>query len=345
MDARLERELPTGAVQYEPKWDGFRCVAFRDGAQIALQSKSGQPLERYFPEIADALSHLEAAQFVLDGELVVPFKDRLDFDQLLQRIHPAASRVRMLAQTFPATFLVFDILVDENGRALLKEPLRVRREHLEDFARRFFRRKSVRLSPATTDPAVMKRWLKSVGSALDGIIAKDLDARYAGGERTAAVKVKKMRTADCVIGGYRLGKDGRSIGSLLLGLYDESGGFDYVGFTSGMTATEKRHLLKELHDLEGPSAFTVRAPGGASRWNRGKESRWIPLLPKLVIEVEFDHVSGGRFRHGTKPLRFRPDKAPEQCTTHQLQQPRGKSPFTLAVTGASALPRQAAERD
>lgn len=332
MEARAERELPPpGAVLYEPKWDGFRCIAFRDGEDIYLQSKAGQPLARYFPEISTALRAIRAPAFVLDGELVVPVKDRLDFDQLLQRIHPAASRVNLLAKTFPATYLVFDLLVDDALRETWKMPLRDRRPLLDRFASDLKCAERLRLSPATQDPKIMQRWLKVVGGALDGILAKNLDAAYASGERSAAVKVKRMRTADCVVGGYRVAKDGQSVASLLLGLYDHRGGFDYVGFTSGLSATEKRQLLKRLVPLQSASPFTARSPGGPSRWNRGMESEWFPVAPKLVLEVEFDHVTNGRFRHGTKPLRFRPDKAPRQCTTEQLRQPRGKSPFTLAA--------------
>jgi ATP-dependent DNA ligase len=332
MEARLQRELPSpGAVLYEPKWDGFRCIAFRDGDEVYLQSKSGQPLARYFPEIAGALRSISAPAFVLDGELVVPVSDRLDFDQLLQRIHPAASRVKMLARDFPASYLIFDLLVDDSLHERWTEPLRVRRQDLERFARFFDGAGHLRLSPATQDPAIVQRWLTIVGGALDGIIAKDLEAPYASGRRDAAVKVKRMRTADCVIGGYRVSKDGQSVASLLLGLYDEGGSLEYVGFTSGLSASEKRTLLKRLTGLRAASAFTGRSPGGPSRWNRDAQTEWFPIKPELVLEVEFDHVSGGRFRHGTRPLRFRPDKPARQCTMEQLQQPPGRSPFTLAA--------------
>ena len=332
MEAQPAAHVPSGGMQYEPKWDGFRCIAFRDGSDVYLQSKAGQPLSRYFPEIVDALGALDANAFVVDGELVVPVSDRLDFDQLLQRIHPAASRVKMLAQQFPATFLVFDLLVDEAGKEVWREPLHARRRQLEAFAQRFGEQPLLCLSPATRDEDTMQRWFSVVGGALDGIVAKDVNAAYASGERTAAVKVKRMRSADCVVGGYRPSKDGKSIGSLLLGLYDESGGLDYVGFCSGLSAQEKQRVLIQLKQLHGPNPFTVRSPGGPSRWNRGNESQWISLRAELVLEVGFDHVSNGRFRHGTKPLRFRPDKSPSQCTTEQLQQPAGSSPFTLAVT-------------
>ena len=338
MEAHSERELPKpGNVLYEPKWDGFRCIAFRDGSEVFLQSKAGQPLARYFPEIAEALQLIEPRAFVLDGELVVPVSDRLDFDQLLQRIHPAASRVKMLAKNFPSTYLLFDILVDERRRETWKLPLRERRLALETFAKHFEDQELLKLSPATQDPSIVQRWLKVVGGALDGIIAKQLDAPYASGERSAAVKVKRMRTADCVIGGYRASKDGKAIGSLLLGLYDDRT-FDYVGFTSGFSASEKKSLLKQLQGIHAASAFTGRSPGGPSRWSRGMETEWFPVEPKIVLEVEFDHVSGGRFRHGTRPLRFRPDKAPRQCTIDQLQQPRGQSPFTLAAADELAAP-------
>ncbi len=320
MEAHVAKTLPeSGAYQFEPKWDGFRALCFRDGDEVEIQSKSGQPLARYFPEIVAQARALEARRFVLDGELVVPVGDGLDFDQLLQRIHPAASRVAKLAAEFPATYLLFDLLVDARGEPLVERTLAQRRPALEAFAERYVREGSrFRLSPMTGDLETARDWYAAVGGAMDGIVAKRTDLPYASGNRTAMLKIKRMRTADCVVGGYRPSKDGGSIGALLLGLYDESGGFDYVGFTSGLSAAEKQKLLPKLRALEGESAFTVRSPGGPSRWNRGRESEWIALRPELVIEIEYDHVSNGRFRHGTRPLRFRPDKSPRQCTTEQL---------------------------
>jgi len=321
MEARVAAELPSGGgYQFEPKWDGFRALCFRDGDRVELQSKSGQPLARYFPEIVAFARELRPARFVLDGELVVPVDDRLDFDQLLQRIHPAASRVAKLSKEFPSTYLVFDLLVDADGEAVYRLPLARRRPLLEAFARKNFGDESCfRLSPMTGDLETAREWYATVGGALDGIVAKRTDVPYDSGERRAMLKIKRMRTADCVVGGFRPSKDGTSIGALLLGLYDHSGGFDYVGFTSGLSAAEKRTLLPQLERLRGESAFTLRSPGGPSRWSREREREWVPLKPQLVVEVEYDHVSNGRFRHGTRPLRFRPDKAPKQCTTQQLQ--------------------------
>ncbi|HVA29452.1 MAG TPA: ATP-dependent DNA ligase [Candidatus Baltobacteraceae bacterium] len=319
MEARLAKELPrSGPYQFEPKWDGFRAICFRDGDEVALQSKSRQPLARYFPEIVDAALTLSTKKFVLDGELVVPVDDRLDFEQLLQRIHPAASRVRKLAEEFPATYLVFDLLVDDKGNAVYELPLVRRRVLLEAFAAKYFKKTNerFRLSPATLDRKVVQRWFDSAGSSMDGIIAKRLDMGYSSGDRNGMIKVKNLRTADCVVGGYR--SSGNSVGSLLLGLYDENGLLDYVGFTSGFGVEEKKSLFKQLSAMKAARSFTGRTPGGPSRWNRGKESEWVPVKPELVLEVQFDHVTNGRFRHGTRPLRFRPDKNPRQCTTEQI---------------------------
>lgn len=320
MEARTAKTLPlSGPYQFEPKWDGFRALCFRDDNQVALQSKSGQPLARYFPEIVEAVLSLSAKRFVLDGELVVPVEDRLDFDQLLQRIHPAASRVQQLAKRFPATYLVFDILVDERGSATYDLPLEKRRILLERFAEKYFNKSKeiFRLSPATLDRDIAKGWLDAAGHAMDGIIAKRLGLPYSSGDRSGMIKVKNLRSADCVVGGYR--SSGHSVGSLLLGLYDKDGALDYVGFTSGFTADEKKSLYKKLNMMNAERSFTGRAPGGPSRWNRGKESEWTPVKPELVLEVQFDHVTNGRFRHGTRPLRFRLDKSPQQCTTEQLE--------------------------
>lgn len=322
MEAKLAKCLPAGEnYQFEPKWDGFRALCFRDGDEVEIRSKSGQSLTRYFPEVAAALKSLHALRFVLDGELVVPVDDRLDFDQLLQRIHPAASRVAVLSARYPATYIVFDLLIDEEGNAVYQRPLRDRRALLDGFAQKHFNVALLRLSPATTNRGTAERWRDAAGGALDGVIAKPTDIGYASGNRDGMVKVKHLRTADCIVGGFRLANDGKALGSLLLGLYDAAGALDYVGFTAGFSAVEKNSILQRLQRIRTDASFTARTPGGPSRWNRGKETTWYPVEPSIVLEVEFDHVSGGRFRHGTRPLRFRPDKAPAQCTQDQLGEP------------------------
>jgi ATP-dependent DNA ligase len=326
MEARLVDEIPVGGGwQYEPKWDGFRCVAFRDGEQIYLQSKAGQPLARYFSDIVGALSRLPQQQFVLDGELVIPVSGALSFDELQLRLHPAASRVQKLAKAHPATYIVFDVLA-ATGRVYLQQPLRERRSQLETFARLNFRSaKNLRLSPATTDHRTAAKWFRKAGRDLDGILAKQLDAPYASGERTAMVKVKQIRTADCVVGGFRYASGTRLVGSLLLGLYGEDGLLHHVGFTSAFTRSERRELTKKFEALKGPPGFTGNAPGGPSRWSTDRTGEWEPLAPKVVVEVAYDHFTGGRFRHGTKFLRWRPDKDPRQCTMDQAEQREGKS--------------------
>jgi ATP-dependent DNA ligase len=326
MEARSVEEIPTGDHwQYEPKWDGFRCIAFRDRDQVYLQSKNGQPLARYFPDVTDAVAALPAKHFVVDGELVVPISGALSFDELQLRLHPAASRVRKLAKAHPATYIVFDLL-GENRDSYLKERLQERRKLLEKFARSNFRStKNVRLSPATTDLQVANKWFKQTGGDLDGIIAKRLDAAYASGERTAAVKVKQIRTADCVVGGFRYASGARVIGSLLLGLYGEDGLLHHVGFTSAFTREQRRELTKKFEALRKPPGFTGNAPGGPSRWSNERTGEWEPVDPRVVVEVAYDHFTGGRFRHGTKLLRWRPDKDPRQCTMDQVEHREGKS--------------------
>ncbi|MFN2461880.1 MAG: ATP-dependent DNA ligase [Candidatus Velthaea sp.] len=324
MEMRQVADIPRdGGWQYEPKWDGFRALAFRDGETVELQSKSGQPLARYFPEVVAALQALPAKRFVLDGELVVASGGALAFDALQQRIHPAASRIARLAAETPAWYLVFDVL-SYDGRELVDEPLAERRARLEEIAARFAARGIVRLSPATRELAVVDDWYEKVGIALDGVIAKRLDRPYATGERTAAVKIKRIRSADCVVGGLRFASgDREAVGSLLLGLYDDGGLLDYVGFTSAFSNDERRTLLKRLRPLFVKESFTGRTPGGPSRWNRGRahDTTWQPLKPEVVVEVSFDQVTAGRFRHGTRPLRWRTDKAPRQCTLDQMDVP------------------------
>lgn len=320
MEALLVAELPRGASwQYEPKWDGFRCLAFRDGQNLELQSKSGQTLGRYFPEVLEALLKLKATKFVIDGELVITIKGDPSFDALLQRIHPAASRVAKLAQETPARLIVFDILVDEQGKKILDEPLVKRRKRLEAFAKKYFSRNAtVELSPQTADASLALSWLEDPSVRLDGVIAKRLDLPYRTGERDGMQKIKKLRTADCVVGGFRHASSGKVVGSLLLGLYDKDGLLHHVGYTSSFTEAEKKELTKLLEPLIKPPGFTGNKPGGPSRWSTKKTSEWEPLKTKLVAEVRYDHFTGGRFRHGTKFLRWRPEKKPRQCGFEQL---------------------------
>jgi ATP-dependent DNA ligase len=320
MDALLVSEIPAGdSWEYEPKWDGFRCLAFRDGKSIELQSKSGQSLGRYFPEIVDALLKLKASKFVLDGELVIPVKGGLSFDDLLQRIHPAASRVAKLSASTPAHFIVFDLLVDDAGKPLYDLPLAKRRPKLEAFAKKYLtKNQSIELSPKTNNIALAREWLATTGMKLDGVIAKRLDLPYRSGERDGMQKVKRMRTADCVIGGFRYATKGKVVGSLLLGLYDEAGLLHHIGYTSSFNESEKKELTKKLEPLIAPPGFTGNKPGGPSRWSTKKTSEWEPLKTKLVVEVQYDHFTGGRFRHGTRFLRWRPDKKPKQCGFEQV---------------------------
>jgi ATP-dependent DNA ligase len=326
MEARLIEEIPTGdGWQYEPKWDGFRCVAFRDGERVFLQSKSGQPLARYFPDIVGLLATLTERQIVLDGELVVPVSGALSFDELQLRLHPAASRVQKLAKAHPATYIVFDLLA-ANGQVYLQQPLRERRPLLEKFARSNFRSvKNLCLSPATTNRTTAAEWFKKAGRDLDGIVAKQLEAPYASGERTAMVKVKQIRTADCVVGGFRYARASRVIGSLLLGLYGDDGLLHHVGFTSAFKASERPRLTKKFEALKKSPGFSGNAPGGPSRWSTDRTGEWEPVDPRVVVEVAYDHFTGGRFRHGTKLLRWRLDKKARQCTMDQVERREGKS--------------------
>jgi ATP-dependent DNA ligase len=322
MEALSVSEIPRGPEwQYEPKWDGFRCLAFRDGDTVELQSKSGQPLARYFPEVAEAIRRLKPKQFVLDGEIVVPEGKAFSFDALLQRIHPAASRVRKLAEETPGLFIAFDLLADDKGHALVNLPLSERRPRLEKFAAENLRSNTdVRLSPATTKLKDAEGWLKQVGATLDGIIAKRRDLPYRAGDRTGMQKIKNYRSADCVVGGFRYNEGKPVVGSLLLGLYDKDGKLNHVGFTSSIPAEAKPELTKKLEKLIAPPGFTGNAPGGPSRWSTKRSAEWQPLKPKLVVEVGYDHFSGERFRHGTKLMRWRPDKSPRQCKIDQVAQ-------------------------
>ncbi|HUK14844.1 MAG TPA: ATP-dependent DNA ligase [Bryobacteraceae bacterium] len=329
MEALAATELPRGPEwQYEPKWDGFRSIATRRGRKVELQSKSGQPLGRYFPDIVEALLQLKPKQFMLDGELVIPVEGDLVFNELQLRLHPAASRVNMLARAHPALYLVFDLLEDARGESFLARPLRQRRQRLEAFAAKYFS-DTVRLSPATADLSRARRWLRTMGGGLDGIIAKNLDAPYEAGQRSGAMqKIKDLRTADCVVGGFRYASKARVVGSLLLGLYGSDGLLHHVGFTSSLAAGERAALTKKLEALRHAPGFTGRSPGGPSRWSTERSGEFEPLAPKLVVEVQYDHFTGGRFRHGTRLLRWRPDKAPRQCTLAQVEQ-EARSPLRL----------------
>jgi ATP-dependent DNA ligase len=322
MEAKSVDEIPTGKEwQYEPKWDGFRCLVFRDGDKIELQSKSGQSLTRYFPDIVESIRRIKATRFVLDGEIVVPSNGSFSFDDLLQRIHPAASRVAKLAKETPALLIVFDLLVDAEGKALVEIALEERRPRLEDFAKHYLQEQErIRLSPATTQLEDAKKWLKSVGATLDGIIAKRRDVAYRSEDRSGMRKIKNYRSADCVVGGFRYLEAKRLVGSLLLGLYGGDGLLHHVGFTSTIKNTEREALTNRLEKLIGPPGFTGNAPGGPSRWSTKRSAEWLPLKPKLVVEVCYDHFAGHRFRHGTRLLRWRPDKTPKQCTLDQLKQ-------------------------
>jgi ATP-dependent DNA ligase len=316
MEALLAAELPEGdGWQFEPKWDGFRCLARRDGGEVTLTSKSGKPLARYFPEVAEMLRSLKDKQFLLDGELIIPVGDALSFEALQLRLHPAESRVRRLAKETPAELMAFDLL-ELGAKSLAGEPFERRRQMLDRFMAKNAA-PGLHLSPATTGRDAAVRWLQHSGGALDGVIAKRLDLDYRPGER-AMIKVKQQRTADCVVGGFRYAEKKQEVGSLLLGLYDDDGLLNHVGFTSAIPASERPALTRELEKLIEPPGFTGSAPGGPSRWSSERTTQWQPLKPVLVVEVRYDQVTGRRFRHGTGFLRWRPDKNPKQCTFEQL---------------------------
>jgi ATP-dependent DNA ligase len=320
MEAQPAEELPEGPDwHYEPKWDGFRCLAFRDNGRVELESRSGKPLTRYFPEIVAAIKSLRARQFVVDGEILIPINGHPSFDDLLMRIHPAASRIQKLSRETPSVFVVFDLLVDSNGRKLVNEPLRERRNALEKFARNFLAKdRNFRLSPVTKEIAVARKWFH-MGTGLDGIVAKRDDLPYQSGERAGMQKIKKQRTADCVVGGFRYLEKKPLVGSLLLGLFDDQGKLNHVGFTSSIHNKDRKSLTKKLEALIKPPGFTGKTPGGLSRWSTKRSMEWQPLEPKLVVEVQFDHFTGGRFRHGTQFLRWRPEKPPLACTMAQVR--------------------------
>jgi ATP-dependent DNA ligase len=342
MEAESVPEIPTeeGPWQYEPKWDGFRCLAFRDGDDVHLQSKSGQDLTPYFPEVVGMLASLPTRRFVIDGELVIPEDHSLSFDALLLRIHPAESRTKKLAASTPAHLVLFDILVGPRGKLLTGQPLEDRRGELEAFARDNTADR-LHLSPMTRDPTIARKWFRSRIGGLDGVIAKRLTSPYEPGERSAMQKIKNIRTADCVVGGFRYGAKEKLVGSLLLGLYNDQGKLDHVGYTSSMPRAAKGELTKKLEGMVKPPGFSGRAPGGPSRWSRFRTSdEWFPLEPTLVAEVQYDHFSGRRFRHGTRFLRWRPDKSPKQCTLAQLGR-EGAPAMDLIASVAPRKPKPA----
>ena len=321
MEARTEAELPRGpGWQYEPKWDGFRCLAIRDGDTVELLSRSGKTLARYFPDMVAALKALKPKHFILDGELAILVGEILSFDALQLRLHPAASRVQKLAAETPSILIAFDLLQTTRGVDLRDRSLSERRKQLEAFFNALGETPALRLSPASTRRAEAERWLKRAGGgALDGVVAKRLDEPYKSGER-AMVKVKCLRTADCVVGGFRYATNSRLVGSLLLGLFNDDGKLDHVGFTSGIPDDAREALTRKVEALKGGPGFTGDAPGGPSRWSTERSTQWEPLKLKLVAEVQYDHVGGDRFRHGTRVLRWRADKRPDQCTFEQLRQ-------------------------
>ncbi len=329
MLAKLCRQMPEGGgLLYEPKWDGFRCLVFRDGPEVELGSRNAKPLTRYFPELVESLLANVPERCVLDGEIVIARESGLDFDALLQRIHPAASRVKLLASSAPSSFVAFDLLAlrDDDLRS---EPFGSRRPLLEQVLGRA--RPPVYVTPATPDPAVARDWFaRFEGAGLDGVVAKPVGLGYREGERVM-LKVKHERTADCVVGGFRWHKDGGGVGSLLLGLYDEHGALHHVGVASGFAVTLRMSLVDDLAsyrqgDLEGhPWTATAadgggtRRPGAPSRWNAKKDLSWEAVAPELVCEVGYDHLQGDRFRHATSFRRWRRDREPGSCTYAQLE--------------------------
>ena len=330
MLAKLARELPRADdLVYEPKWDGFRCIVFRDGDEVELGSRNERPLTRYFPELIEPLQAALPERSIVDGEVVIATEHGLDFDALQQRIHPAASRVRMLADKTPASVVLFDLLALD-ADDLRERPLEERRAGL---MRAIASSRTVGVTPQTTDPDEATTWFtRYEGAGLDGVVAKDPAGTYRPGERRW-VKVKHLRTVDCVVGGYRIAKDGRGIGSLLLGLYDSDGALHHVGHTSSFDAAERRALLEQLQPLVGGDSFgNGRTPGGPSRWQRSADSAWTSVRPELVCEVSFDHLQSGRFRHASRFLRWRPDKDPRSCDFDQLSPPEEFALNDILVT-------------
>jgi len=315
MEALLVDALPTDdGWAFEPKWDGFRCIAVKQAGAVQLFAKSGKPLHRFFPEMVEALRSVPAEDFILDGELTIAIGDSLSFDALQARLHPAESRIKKLARETPSTLIAFDLLA-QNGRSMADLSFTERRAALEAFLKAN-PSTSLRLSPQVDSVQTARSWLARTGASLDGVIAKRGDLPYRPGER-AMLKVKNIRTADCAVGGFRYGTGSKLVASLLLGLYDADGKLDHVGFTSALANEDKPALTHRLEALRG-EGFTGNAPGGPSRWSTERTSEYFPLKHELVVEVSYDHVTSARFRHGTGLKRWRPDKAPRQCTYEQL---------------------------
>ena len=323
MEARSAESLPDepGEWQFEPKWDGFRCLAFKEAGSVELRGKSGASLSRFFPEVVATLLEVPFERFVVDGELVIELNGRLTFDALQARLHPAASWIHRLSQETPARLILFDMLVGPDGSPVGALPLTERRGALEAFGEKAAIAGKLIVTPCTRDLAQATRWLDDFDrDGRDGVVAKRLDGSYQSGER-AMVKVKRLRTADCAVGGFRYLSGRPEVGSLLLGLYNAQGLLDHVGFTSTIANEERPELTRKLAAMRAPPGFTGRAPGGPSRWSTERSGEWEPLRPELVVEVRYDHVTGNRFRHGTKLLRFRPDKPARQCTIDQIIAP------------------------
>ncbi|TAL13046.1 MAG: ATP-dependent DNA ligase [Frankiales bacterium] len=329
MLAKAVPDVPDGDYLYEPKWDGFRCIVFRDGDEVELGSRNEKPLTRYFPEVVEAVKAQLPERCVVDGEIVIAAGKGLDFEALLQRIHPADSRVRMLAETTPAGFVAFDLLA-LGDESLVERPQAERRQLLEQALGRA--EPPVHLTPVTTDPAVAREWFTVFeGAGLDGVIAKPATGAYVPDKRTM-LKVKHARTADCVVGGYRWHKSGPVVGSLVLGLYDDEGRLQHVGVAASFPMARRKQLVEELEPYllgdgeEHPwlgEAMSERAPtsSAGSRWNSGKDLSFVPLRPELVAEVAYDHMEGARFRHTAQLRHFRPDRDAASCTYAQLDRP------------------------
>jgi ATP-dependent DNA ligase len=332
MLAKLARELPpAGEMLFEPKWDGFRCIVFRDGSEVELGSRNERPLTRYFPELMAPLQDELPDRCVLDGEIVIASPGgRLDFDALLQRIHPAAKRINQLAQATPASFVAFDVLAlgDEDLRPVPQDERRRRLEAALGGAR-----PPIHLTPCTTDRDVAGDWFAAFeGAGLDGVVAKPAGLPYRENER-CMLKIKHERTADCVVAGFRWHKSGPVVGSLLLGLYDDAGDLHHLGVTAAFPMAQRKTLVEVLGPYRegaidghpwaawaGPAEEGTRMPGGQSRWNAGRDLTWEPLRPELVVEVRYDHLQGNRFRHATQFVRFRDDRDPRSCTYSQLEE-------------------------
>jgi ATP-dependent DNA ligase len=338
MLSKSESDIPRGEEwTYEPKWDGFRAIVAAGGSgaaqDVRIVSRDGKPLGRYFPEVVDQVARRQGASHVADGEIVMVRPGGMEFEELQLRLHPAASRIAKLAVEIPATLILFD-LIDEDGADLRSEPLIERRARLAKLAEALGIAEApdrledvppgpaLLLAPWTDDVAVAERWFADdAGIGQDGIVAKRAGQPYLSGER-GWVKVKHRRSIDCVVGGYRVAKNGDGVGSLLLGLYDVGGVLQYVGHTSSFKAAERREIRAKLTPLEGGASFEMgRAPGGPSRWSAGRDTEWVTIQPVMVCEVSFERLQGGRFRHAATFLRWRPDRKPDSCTFEQLAGP------------------------